>query len=206
MKRRSLFDVPFLAHEAADLLDAAVTEIMQGNESEASRLLQAANHQELREFALDCMLTQASRLRREVKRDAAFPRSKISTRMPSVSIQRAILERDAHCCRFCGVRVVALGVRAVLTRLYPASVPWPAKDREKHGAFLTLNATIDHVIPHSRDGSNELENLVTACWPCNFAREDLLLHEVGIADPFTFSVTSGAWDGLSRVLRIPKGL
>lgn len=27
--------------------------------------------------------------------------------------------------------------------------------------------TIDHVIPRSRGGTNDLGNLVLACWPCN---------------------------------------
>lgn len=27
--------------------------------------------------------------------------------------------------------------------------------------------TVDHVIPRSRGGTNDLGNLVLACWPCN---------------------------------------
>ena len=31
-------------------------------------------------------------------------------------------------------------------------------------------ATVDHVVPRSRGGSNELDNLVAACRPCNQAK------------------------------------
>lgn len=29
------------------------------------------------------------------------------------------------------------------------------------------SATLDHIIPHSQGGSDDMENLVTACWSCN---------------------------------------
>jgi hypothetical protein len=204
MPKRSLFERPALADEAADLLGAAVHAALLDQDDLAVSLLQAANRSELREFALDCMLTQALRLRRETTRNPLYPRNKAHLRMPSTAAQRQILERDAHRCRFCGVRVAALGVRSALSRFYPKAVPWPSGDREKHGAFLALNATIDHLVPHARGGSNDLQNLVTACWPCNFGREDLLLHEVDILDPFEFPVVRDEWDGLSQILKRPR--
>jgi len=39
---------------------------------------------------------------------------------------------------------------------------------------------IDHVIPRSRGGPHEWENVVAACRPCNARKEDRLLHEVGM--------------------------
>lgn len=35
-------------------------------------------------------------------------------------------------------------------------------------------ATVDHVIPRSRGGSNKMSNLVTACVPCNQGKADKL--------------------------------
>ncbi len=32
--------------------------------------------------------------------------------------------------------------------------------------------TLDHVIPRSQGGSDRPDNLVTACWDCNSARQD----------------------------------
>ena len=34
------------------------------------------------------------------------------------------------------------------------------------------NATLEHVVPRSHGGSNRMDNLVTACKPCNEARGD----------------------------------
>lgn len=35
------------------------------------------------------------------------------------------------------------------------------------GDLVMENATVDHVIPLSTGGTNEVSNLVTACFPCN---------------------------------------
>ena len=38
--------------------------------------------------------------------------------------------------------------------------------------------TLDHVIPRSRGGGSEWENVVTSCAPCNLRKGNRLLHEV----------------------------
>ena len=35
----------------------------------------------------------------------------------------------------------------------------------------------DHVVPHSRGGSNDESNLVASCLPCNSSKNDRLLSE-----------------------------
>jgi 5-methylcytosine-specific restriction endonuclease McrA len=37
---------------------------------------------------------------------------------------------------------------------------------------------IDHVVPLSKGGSNDLSNLVTACKPCNQAKRGKAAHKV----------------------------
>ena len=37
--------------------------------------------------------------------------------------------------------------------------------------------SIDHVVPRSRGGGHEWENVVAACRPCNVAKRDRFLHE-----------------------------
>lgn len=39
---------------------------------------------------------------------------------------------------------------------------------------------LDHVIPRSRDGSNEWTNIVTSCRPCNLKKADRLPDEAGM--------------------------
>ncbi len=41
--------------------------------------------------------------------------------------------------------------------------------------------SIDHVVPRSRGGHHEWENVVAACRPCNTAKRDRLLEETGLS-------------------------
>lgn len=59
-----------------------------------------------------------------------------------------ILVRDQFVCRYCGVSG-------------EESVKW----------------CVDHVVPLSRGGSNEPENLVACCFPCNSSKSDRLVSE-----------------------------
>jgi hypothetical protein len=43
-----------------------------------------------------------------------------------------------------------------------------------HETFLANQLTLDHLKPRSRGGSNKLENLRLACFPCNNRRSDRL--------------------------------
>lgn len=88
-------------------------------------------------------------------------------------------------------------------------VPWPLgprSDKEKHAAFYALNSVIDHVVPHSRGGDSSPENLVTACWPCNFSKDDATLEELGLADPRSRPPVVDGWDGLERIVKAGKSL
>lgn len=40
--------------------------------------------------------------------------------------------------------------------------------------------TIDHVIPTSRGGHDDIRNMKTCCEECNRAKDNLLLHELAI--------------------------
>jgi 5-methylcytosine-specific restriction endonuclease McrA len=46
------------------------------------------------------------------------------------------------------------------------------------GAEGTL--TIDHVVPRSRGGEHEWENVVASCWPCNKRKGNALPREAGM--------------------------
>lgn len=51
--------------------------------------------------------------------------------------------------------------------------------------------TVDHVIPKSRGGRHEWENVVAACRPCNAKKAHHLLSELGWELPFTPYIPSG---------------
>jgi 5-methylcytosine-specific restriction endonuclease McrA len=52
--------------------------------------------------------------------------------------------------------------------------------------------TLDHVVPRSRGGRHEWENVVAACRPCNHRKADRLLRELGWALPFSPRPPAGA--------------
>ena len=42
---------------------------------------------------------------------------------------------------------------------------------------------LDHIIPQTVGGKNEVRNLVVACGPCNSAKYEYTLDELGLANP-----------------------
>lgn len=59
-------------------------------------------------------------------------------------------------------------------------------------------AQYDHLLPHAKGGTNELNNMVLTCAPCNFARMDYTLEEVGITNPLDREPLESDWDGLEN--------
>ena len=124
--------------------------------------------------------------------------------MPTGADAEAVLKRDGYRCRYCGCRVVRPGVRSLLTGLFPDIVQWPSGkggDQAKHAAFYALSGVLDHVEPYSRGGDSSTNNIVTACWPCNFGKEDHTIKELGLSDPRLRSPVVDEWDGLERLVR-----
>lgn len=77
---------------------------------------------------------------------------------------------------------------------------------DRHDGTIAVLGSHDHVVPRSWGGSNELDNLVTACWPCQFGRGNARLEDCGLIDPRDRAPVVDDWDGLSRlvVVRTPE--
>ena len=71
-----------------------------------------------------------------------------------------------------------------------------------HAGLLVHMGSHDHVPPLSYGGSNADENLVVACWVCQFARGEWLLEDALVADPRSQPPLRDGWDGLMRILDI----
>lgn len=95
-------------------------------------------------------------------------------RSPSISMQMPLVIRLRTMVKVPFRARVPLNRRAVL-----------ARDRGRcayHGQYKNCSgaaATIDHVVPRSRGGRHEWENVVAACRPCNARKDDRLLSEIG---------------------------
>ena len=72
------------------------------------------------------------------------------------------------------VRVPRIVQRKISRRALFARDGWRCVYCGSAGGRLTL----DHVVPRSRGGGSEWENVVTSCAPCNLRKGNRLLHEV----------------------------
>jgi len=192
-------------YDAARYLDAAVSAHLAGEPKIASKLIKLADMPSLREWLDSIWGAQSPHIQyRPVEGGPAFVsrEEKASKRMPDSNIKRQLIGRDGHHCRLCGIPVIREEVRKRLHALYPDSLPWAAGNINQHAAFQVLWLQYDHLVPHARGGSNDLDNMLIACAACNFGRMQYTLEEVGFAPVSSIERTRSLWDGLERVLKV----
>src|SRR6185437_11117253 len=193
---------------AADLLSDAADALLSGDYELARNRLRKADMPTLHDWASRIMgatSTEIHRYRRVSGADAKVAsHDRAVAREPNPAVKAAIYARDGYRCRYCGYRVVHPRVRGAMAAMVPDTIRWGPKNNERHAAFYTVTATIDHLVPHAKGGDNAPENLLTTCQPCNFGRSSWLLEEVGLIDPHTRPPVCDEWDGLTRILARAK--
>lgn len=68
------------------------------------------------------------------------------------SARRNVLQRDGYKCRYCGVAL--------------------REDKIQGGPHWPNSATLDHVVPKDKGGTNAQENLVACCLSCNQSKSN----------------------------------
>jgi hypothetical protein len=192
--------VPEIA-EAARHLDAAVSAHLQGNSGEAGELIRSTNTPAIREWVESLWGRNSPYVQHRTLSPTPSTRSKadrVKARMPTTAEKNAIHLRDGYHCRFCGIPVIRPGVRDRIRKAYPQELPWGKANKDQHAAFQAMWAQYDHIRPHSHGGTNDHNNIVVTCAPCNFGRMSFSLEEVGLADPRAREPVATAWDGLER--------
>lgn len=187
--------------EAAALLDQAVTAHLSGQTDLADELIRRAEIPAVRDWTESLWGTASPYVQfRDVPNaPPSIPREqRLETRMPNSVEKKALVERDGYHCRFCGIPVIRTEVRNRIRTDYPDALRWGATNPEQHAAFQAMWLQYDHILPHARGGNNDLSNLVVTCAPCNFARMNYTLDEVGLADPRLREHVRSEWDGLER--------
>jgi hypothetical protein len=122
---------------------------------------------------------------------------------PRAAVVTAVYEADGYRCRYCQRPVVhrdlLWGLQAVVgVRDFPIG----PTNLATHGSVIAHRAVAEHVVPRKRGGRTEPDNLVTACYPCNFGKAHYTLKEIGLAPPRP-PVRDG-WVGLRDL--IPAGV
>jgi hypothetical protein len=117
-------------------------------------------------------------------------------RSPSPLLTVNVWRRDGFHCRYCGIPVVPKRVLKAFSTLVGADVfPVGRTNAENHGAALIACAQIDHVVPYNQGGATDQNNLVTACWACNFGKDRFTLAQIGLDDPRARQQNYPGWDG-----------
>jgi hypothetical protein len=187
--------------DAARYLDAAVSAHAAGRKDLARELIGLADMPAISDWS-ESLCGRGGPWTRPYPTDEATPSlsrgQRIGERMPSAAIKRAALGRDGFQCRFCSIPLITAERRDSIRAQYPDVARWGSRNAEQHSAFQAMWLQYDHVIPSSRGGSNELDNIVVTCAPCNNGRAHLTLAEARLTDPRLRAPIKTHWDGLER--------
>jgi 5-methylcytosine-specific restriction endonuclease McrA len=132
-----------------------------------------------------------------INREYPFVSAATATRKYGAVVATRVFARDGFLDRYTGERLVFPGALRLLSIRLPVAIPYHLnwKISETHPAFWKLCATIDHVIPVTRSGTDEEDNLITTSMIRNSAKANWLLEELGWQLRPIERV--GEWDGLT---------
>ena len=191
-------------HEACDLLGRAADCLLADDAEGAVNCLRDADMPALRDHASRVMSEVSLEVHR-VRFVAGAPirlpsGERVVARRPSACDEAAIFARDGYRCRYCACRVTLPAAQRRMMAAFGPAIRRSRRDRDLHTAFYALTAVLDHLVPHSRGGTNQADNLVTSCQPYNYGKGDWVIEELGLMDPRTRPPRLDNWDGLQRVL------
>ena len=192
------------------LLDRAVALHMAGNRNEAAFLILQTDRKDIRAFTESLWGSKAANPDQPTyirwrpvsglpePAEAGLDRK----RKPNRSDEDAIVDRWGRHCVYCGVPLIRSAVPKALQAAYPDLRTWGSSNRniEQHAAFQLTWMQFDHVVPHSRGGRTDIENVVVTCAPCNYGKGIYMLEELGLIDPRLRPAVRTSWDGLERLL------
>jgi len=117
-----------------------------------------------------------------------------------------LFSRDNYRCRYCGTPIV--GDRkhfvALAEQLSIPELVVTGGNEARHGLYLTFRGSHDHLVPFAEGGTNDMDNLLTACWPCQFGKFRFSLDDLRIQlrkDPYPFI---DQWASIMDVSRVER--
>ena len=201
-KRALLESKPWL-HEQIDILSECIKLAAKGNiQAAREKVIAEMREQDLQEW-FGQHADQSGRSRARVLWGQANATPAIyKNGAPTRRVIMEVFRRDGFRCRYCGLRVILTDVlRAFSQVVGNDAFPFGASGPERHGATRVYLASPDHVIPKGLlENPNTLENLVTACWPCQFGKMEFTLEQLSLANPFDRGPICDKWDGLTSAL------
>lgn len=131
------------------------------------------------------------------KSKAPFKPQKASGRHYTKKDELEVYWRDGFIDRYTSQKLVHPAVLRLLHLELPECFPFQKnwKFTECHFVFWELSPTVDHILPQSRGGTDEIDNWVTASQITNSAKANWTLTELGWQLQKPGNVDE--WDGLS---------
>ena len=188
--------------EAAALLNRAVSAHLLGHLVEAEALIKQADIPVVWDWTESILGKSSQYARISPVREPSLPfEARLPVRMPNAQEKLQLHARDGYHCRFCGIPVIRKEIRERIRRTYPGALRWGKRNAERHAAFFAMWVQYDHLVPHSKGGTNDLSNLIVTCSACNYGRGGYTLSEVGLCNPLERPPVISSWDGLESFVR-----
>ena len=111
--------------------------------------------------------------------------------------QLHVFNRDNWTCKYCGDPVFFSPTLKLLEDKSPGHGYYQGhgKTGEMLELFRTKWASVDHIIPVTKGGQNNIENYATACWDCNLTLNDAVENKPE-PDKINQDNIDTNWDGL----------
>lgn len=156
--------LPALPHAATavDLFRRACSQVSDNNLfrhncARAAELLQGLDDLALRTHFEQVQMKAGRRMSQMTEVPNADSVVKTPERMPNTGTQRRVFERDGWRCRWCMTRIINPPANRHMSGKFPDVYPGGPRNIDYHGLILCAQGSIDHVIPHSLGGTNDIK-------------------------------------------------
>jgi 5-methylcytosine-specific restriction endonuclease McrA len=108
----------------------------------------------------------------------------LDTKKLTNDFKNQVIERDGYVCGYCKGKLVSdERLNRISSIVGAENFRISGNNSQRHGYIYIVRTTVDHVLPQSKGGQTELDNLITCCWACNYGKAEKTLGEIGLVDP-----------------------
>ena len=206
-----LLDFPSFFDDAVESFSRAVGELAKGNRKESLSALSECNSEAVGKFYIEHGQQSAYfrvANRKEID-DANRLNKKVnsSPREPTLAMKKEVFKRDFYRCRYCRLRIITDKVFSEYGRIVgPENFSNEKANTKRNGLTLGLRGVADHVEPYASGAITEIDNLITACYSCNFGKAGYTLNQLKIEDPRSRQPIDNGWRGLTEFLPALKAI
>jgi len=174
---------------------------------DARRIIQSIDSNGLKRFFIDVAQHAGSwRFEHNPKQMEHQPVGATKRSTPPRKQLLKLFSRDNYRCRYCGTPIVGDRKQfiALAERLTMPELVVTGSNEARHGLYLTFRGSHDHLVPLAEGGTNDMDNLLTACWPCQFGKFRFSLDDLRIQlrkDPYPFI---DQWASIMDVSRVER--